>query len=366
MNATTENQALLLLSPFKVGPYELPNRVVMAPMTRNRAGNEGVPTELNALYYTQRASAGLIISEASPISPQGVGYPGTPGIYTQAQVEGWRRVTAAVHEQGGHIFMQLWHVGRISHPSLQPDQARPIAPSAICPQGETVTPTGLQPFVTPRAADEQDIQQVIQGYRDAANNALSAGFDGVEIHSANGYLLDQFLRDGTNHRDDQYGGSVENRSRLLLQVLDVVVDVWGAERVGVRISPLNPFNDISDSDPQTLFTYLVSQLDKWELAYLHVIEGALKGMDPTDHPFDLGTLKGLISAPYMVNGGYDRERAEQAIRRRAADLVSFGEPYIANPDLVSRFALDAPLNDPDPATYYGGDAEGYTDYPMLS
>ncbi|MEJ2403443.1 MAG: alkene reductase [Candidatus Thiodiazotropha sp.] len=321
MTDTTDNPTKLL-SPIRIGPYELPNRIVMAPMTRNRAGDEGVPTELNALYYAQRASAGLIISEASPISPQGVGYPGTPGIYTSAQVEGWKRVTDAIHEKGGRIFIQLWHVGRISHPSLQPGQSLPIAPSAIRPQGEAFTATGLQPFVTPRA--------------------------------------------GTNHREDEYGGSIENRCRLLMQVLEAVVNAWGSDYVGVRLSPLNPFNDISDSDPQALFSHLVTQLDKWKLAYLHMVEGTLQGMDLTDQSFDLTTLKSLINAPYMANGGYTRERAELAIDSARADLVSFGESYIANPDLVRRFELDSPLNEADPSTYYGGGSEGYTDYPALS
>jgi N-ethylmaleimide reductase len=365
MTDTTDNPTKLL-SPIRIGPYELPNRVVMAPMTRNRAGNEGVPTELNALYYAQRASAGLIISEASPISPQGVGYPGTPGIYTSAQVEGWKRVTDAVHEKGGRIFIQLWHVGRISHPSLQPGQSLPIAPSAIRPQGEAFTATGLQPFVTPRAAEKQDIMQVVEDFAAATQNAQSAGFDGVEVHAANGYLLDQFLRDGTNHRDDEYGGSIENRCRLLIQVLEAVVNAWGGDYVGVRLSPLNPFNDISDSDPQALFSHLVTQLDKWNLAYLHMVEGTLQGMDLTDQSFDLTTLKSLINAPYMANGGYTRERAELAISSVKADLVSFGEPYIANPDLVRRFELDSPLNEADPSTYYGGGSEGYTDYPALA
>ncbi|MGH8653738.1 MAG: alkene reductase [Gammaproteobacteria bacterium] len=262
-----------LFTPLRLGPYLLPNRIVMAPLTRNRAGPANVPQAMNARYYARRSSAGLIITEATQISPQGVGYPDTPGIHNAAQVEGWRQVTQAVHERGGRIFLQLWHVGRISHPSLQPDGALPVAPSAIRPAGEAYTYEGLKPFVTPRALALDEIPGVVDQYRTTAQYALAAGFDGAEIHAANGYLIDQFLRDGTNHRSDRYGGSLANRVRFLLQVTEAVTEVWGTDRVGVRISPVGAFNGMSDSDPETTFNYVAEQLDRFGLAYLHSVEG---------------------------------------------------------------------------------------------
>src|SRR5215470_9766740 len=263
-----------IFSPFNLGPLQLPNRVVMAPMTRNRAGRGNVPGPLNATYYAQRASAGLIISEATQISPQGVGYPGTPGIHSAEQITGWKRVTDAVHAAGGRMFLQLWHVGRISHPSLQPDGALPVAPSAIAPAGQAMTREGMKPFVTPRALETAEIAGIVEDYRRAARNARQAGFDGVELHGANGYLIDQFLRDGSNRRTDRYGGTAPNRARLLIEVTEALVAEWGAERVGVRLSPTNPFNDISDSNPAATFATAIAELDRFNLAYLHVIEPA--------------------------------------------------------------------------------------------
>jgi len=353
-----------LFTPIQVSPYRLENRIVMAPLTRNRAGAGNVPQAMQVEYYGQRASAGLIITEATQVSPQGVGYPGTPGIHSREQVAGWRRVTDAVHTQGGRIFLQLWHVGRISHPSLQPNGALPVAPSAIRPEGDVFTETGPQPFVTPRALTLDEIPDIVEDHQTAAANALEAGFDGVEVHAANGYLLDQFLRDGSNTRTDRYGGSIENRARLLFEVVDAVTGVWGADRVGVRLSPINSFNSMSDSDPDATFGYAASRLSPYGLAYLHVVEADFAGANSTQR-YDREALRKAFDGVYIANGGYDRPRALQAIESGNADLVSFGAPYIANPDLVERFALDAPLNKPDPATFYGGDERGYLDYPFL-
>jgi len=353
-----------LFTPVDIGPYRIENRVVMAPLTRNRAGAGNVPLAMHVEYYVQRASAGLIITEATQASPQGVGYPGTPGIHSDAQVTAWKRVTDAVHAQGGRIFLQMWHVGRISHPSLQPEGALPVAPSAIRPAGEVFTETGLQPFVTPRALDVAEIPGIVDSFRKGAENALRAGFDGVEVHAANGYLPDQFLRDGSNTRTDAYGGPVANRARLLFEVLDAVVGVWGADRVGVRLSPINSFNSMSDSDPDATFGHVVRRLSPYGLAYLHVVETDFAGARGTQH-YDREALRRAYDGVYMANGGYDRPRAQRAIETGHADLVSFGAPYIANPDLVERFALDAPLNKPNPETFYGGDERGYIDYPFL-
>jgi N-ethylmaleimide reductase len=355
-----------LFTPFRLGPYELRNRLVMAPMTRSRAGEGNVPTPMMAEYYTQRAGAGLIITEGSQVSPQGQGYPDTPGIYTDAQVEGWRRITDAVHAKGGRIFLQLWHVGRISHPSLQPDGALPVAPSAIGAPGELFTGKGMKPFVTPRALETDEIAGVVAQFGDAARRAYVAGFDGVELHGANGYLIDQFLRDGTNHRTDRYGGSVENRVRFLEEVVQAVVDVWGGARVGVRLSPLGN---------------AAHALNRFNLAYLHVSEplgaaGADDDVDPAASASTYSTegaligrispvLKAIFRGPFITNGGYDGETGNAAIAGRRADLVAFGIPFLANPDLPERLRGGAPLNTPDRATFYGGDEHGYTDYPVL-
>jgi N-ethylmaleimide reductase len=353
-----------LFTPVQVGPYRIENRVAMAPLTRNRAGAGNVPRAMNVEYYVQRASAGLIVTEATQVSPQGVGYPGTPGIHSAEQISGWKRVTDAVHAEGGRIFLQLWHVGRISHPSLQPGNALPVAPSAIRPEGNAFTATGLQPFVTPRALEAQELPGIVESFRIGAANALAAGFDGVEIHAANGYLIDQFLRDGSNRRTDAYGGPVENRARLLFEVLDAVVSVWGADRVGIRLSPVNSFNDMRDSDPDATFGYVARRLSGYGLAYLHVVETDT-GPDAGKQRYDRDALRAAYRGVYVANGGYDRPRAERAIASGAADLVSFGAPYVANPDLVERFALGAALNRPDPSTFYGGDERGYIDYPFL-
>ena len=354
-----------LFTPLRIGPYDLKNRLVMAPLTRNRAGPGGVPQALNVEHYAQRASAGLIVTEATQISPQGVGYPGTPGIHAPEQVAGWRKVTEAVHEKDGRIFLQLWHVGRISHPSLQPDGALPVAPSAIKPEGEAVTYEGPQPFVTPRALETGEIPGIIADYRAAAENALAAGFDGVEVHGANGYLLDQFLRDGSNKREDAYGGSLEKRARLLLEVTEAVTEVWGAGRVGLRLSPVNSFNSMSDSDPDATFGHVAWALNRFGLAYLHVVERDFSGREP-EPTFDRRKLRAAFIGPYIANGGYDRLRAGWALGSGAADLVAFGKLFIANPDLPERFARNTELSEPDPATFYGGDARGYTDYPALA
>ncbi len=354
-----------LFTPLKLGPYALPNRLVMAPLTRNRATDKNVPQAMNAIYYAQRASAGLIITEATQISPQGVGYPLTPGIHNDEQVVGWQKITAAVHKKGGRIFNQLWHVGRISHPSLQVDNALPVAPSAIKPAGDAVTYSGLQPFVEPRALEIEELAGIVDDYRAAAINALQAGFDGVEVHAANGYLIDQFLRDGSNQRSDEYGGSYENRTRFLLEVLDAITEVWGSDRVGVRLSPLNPFNDMCDSNPEALFSYVVKQLNPRKLAYLHVVEGAIQADVDPDTAFDMTVLRAQFEGLYIANGGYNKQRANDALKAHKADLISFGELYLANPDLVARFQQDAPLNSADPTTYYGSDEVGYTDYPFL-
>lgn len=353
-----------LFTPIKLGRNELRNRIVMAPLTRNRAGEGNVPQPLNVKYYEQRASAGLIITEATPISEMGHGYPATPGIHSDAQVAGWKQVVDAVHAKGGKIFLQLWQVGRISHPSLLPGNALPVAPSAIKPAGQAFTYIGLQDFVTPRALATEEIPGLIDDFRKAAENALAAGFDGVEVHCANGYLLDQFLRDSTNRRTDQYGGSIANRTRLLLEVVSAVSKVWGSDRVGVRISPINPFNDIRDSHPQALFNHVADALGPFGQAYLHVVEVGLPDQAPQE--FDFDELRRAYRGNYIANGGYDKARGNAAIASGHADCVAYGMPFIANPDLVERFRIDAPLNPADPSTFYGGTDKGYTDYPAIA
>jgi N-ethylmaleimide reductase len=352
-----------LFSPVEVGPLALRNRVVMAPLTRSRAGPENVPNQLNALYYAQRASAGLIISEATQISPEGQGYISTPGIHSAEQIEGWKCVTKAVHVAGGYIVLQLWHVGRISHPSFQPGGAAPVAPSAIRPKGQAFTAKGFEPIPTPRALETAEIPAIAEKYGQAARNALVAGFDGVEVHAANGYLIDQFLRDQTNKRTDRYGGSIANRSRFLMEVVDAVSTAAGAERTGVRISPQNTQNDIADSDPQILFDCVAEQLSEKGLAYLHIIEGDTSGLPVP--PFDYKNLKRLFGGLVIANNGFDKPRANEAIADGRADLIAFGKPFIANPDLVIRLLLDAPLMPVNRETLYGGSEQGYTDYPIL-
>jgi N-ethylmaleimide reductase len=356
-----------LFLPVRLQQYQLANRVVMAPLTRSRAGTNGAACLLMAEYYARRASAGLIIAEGTNISPQGRGFAFTPGLYTIAQVEAWRAVTRAVHAKGGQIFVQLWHAGRISHPSLQPDGALPVAPSAIRPVSTSYTEAGFQPCVTPRALDTTEIPEIVEQYSHAALNALGAGFDGVEIQAANGYLIEQFLRDSTNKRTDAYGGSHENRERFLLEVMEAVVEVCGGERVGIRLSPVSQVNDIGpDSDPEATYCHVVERLNDFGLAYIHIIEGATQGPREVPGGFDPQLLRRLFKGPYIANNGYDLELALEARRRNLADLIAFGRHYIANPDLVERLRTGARLNLPDPATFFGGGRKGYTDYPALA
>ena len=355
--------AVDLFSPIQLGALSLKNRIIMAPLTRNRAGEGGVPQAMNVTYYEQRASAGLIITEATPISPMAHGYPALPGIYTPEQVAGWKKVTDAVHAKGGKIVIQLWHVGRISHPSLIGGQV-PVAPSAIKPAGQAFTYSGLQDYVTPRALDKSELPGIVNDYVHAAKCAMDAGFDGVEVHSANGYLLDQFLRDGTNQRADEYGGSFENRARLLMQVMKAVVNTIGADKTGVRLSPVNPFNDMHDTNPQALFEYVADALNRFSLAYLHVVEGGIHGGGKAD-PFDFYAFRKRFKGAYMANLSYDKARGNAAIASGHADCVAYGVPFIANPDLVERFRQNASLNEADANTFYGGTEKGYTDYPYL-
>lgn len=312
-------------------------------------------------YYQQRASAGLIVTESAPVSSEGVGYPFTPGIFTDAQAASWQPVTEAVHSDGGHIFIQLQHCGRISHPSMLPDDAAPVGPSALRPEGQAVTYTGMQDFVTPRTLEADEIPNIVSQFQHGAEMAKRAGFDGVEVHGANGYLIDQFLRDGSNHRSDAYGGNVQNRMRLLNEILHAVCTVWPARRVGVRLSPENGFNSMSDSDPQTHFGYFMDQLSPRGLAYMHVLEGDMMSKSST---LDYSALRAKFAGPYIANNGYDLERAQTALRSGTADLVAFGIPFLANPDLVRRYQERLPLADADPNTLYGGGEAGYTDYPL--
>jgi N-ethylmaleimide reductase len=349
-----------LFAPFQLGELILNNRAVMAPMTRNRADRSGVVPAMMVTYYRQRASAGLIVAESTPIAAQGVGYPCTPGIYTDAQAASWSHVTDAVHAAGGRIFLQLQHCGRISHPSMLPNGATPVAPSALRPAGQAVTYTGMQDFVTPRALAATEIPEVVAQYRHGAVLAQRAGFDGVEVHAGNGYLVDQFLRDGSNRRRDAYGGTAQNRMRLLNEILDAVCSVWPAQRVGVRLTPENGFNSMADSDPQAHFGYFIEQLNPRHLPYVHVLEGdmATKGS-----ALNYRELRSKFSGAYIANNCYGLERAQTALANGAADLVAFGLPFLANPDLVHRYREGLPLNTSDPATFYGGNEAGYTDYP---
>jgi N-ethylmaleimide reductase len=356
-----------LFDPIELGPLVCPHRIFMAPLTRCRAGEGNVPTDLHAEYYRQRVSAGLIISEATTVSPRGFGYPATPGIFTDAQVAGWQKVTQAVHAAGGRIFLQLWHVGRISHPDYQPGGALPVAPSAIRARGQCFTPTGMKDFVQPRALDAGEIPGVIAEYVAGAERAKAAGFQGVEIHNANGYLLDQFLRDGTNYRQDRYGGSVRNRARLSLEVVEAVASVWGAERVGIRLSPAGVFNDMSDTNPMETFGHVLRELSHFGLAYAHVTQvtaqdiahGAKEGVGPRE-------LRGCFRGPMVTAGGFDLDTGNRALAEGWADAIAYGVPFLANPDLPERFRRRAPLNLPDEATFYAPGPKGYTDYPALA
>ncbi|MHA3115776.1 alkene reductase [Acinetobacter sp. ANC 4635] len=351
-----------LFSPYQLGNIELANRIVMAPLTRNRAGKGLVPSEFAADYYAQRASAGLIISEATQISPQAQGYQDTPGLYTPEQIDAWRKVTDAVHAKGGKIFVQLWHVGRISHIDLQPNGASPVAPSAIRANTKTFVNNTFTEVSEPRALELHEIPVIVSDFRQAAANAITAGFDGVEIHAANGYLLEQFIKDGANQRTDIYGGSIENRARLLLEVVQAVVGEIGAERTGVRISPVSPVNGISCSEPQLQYNYITEQLNQLGIVYLHVVEGATGG--PRDiSPFDYTAIRSRFEQTYLANNGYNLQLANAHLQSNEADLFSFGKLFISNPDLVTRLKNGLPLTELNPATLYGGGAEGYTDYP---
>jgi len=366
-----------LFEPVKAGQLELANRIVMAPLTRNRSP-EAIPLDITAKYYAQRATAGLLITEATAISHQGQGYAHVPGLYGTEQLDGWKKVTEAVHEAGGKIVVQLWHVGRISHTTLQPDGGAPVAPSAITAKAKTylVHADGsgeMVPVSEPRALDVGELPGIVKSYRVAARNAVEgAGFDGVEVHGANGYLLDQFLKSDSNKRTDDYGGSIENRARLLLEVTRGIVDDLGGSKVGIRLSPVTPANDAHDSHAQALFEYVVRELGPLQLAYVHIIEGSTGGpREISDRPFDYAALKNAYreaggKGAWMVNNGYDRALAIKKVADGEVDLVAFGKAYIANPDLVRRLKEDAPLNQPDQATFYGGGEHGYTDYPTLS
>jgi N-ethylmaleimide reductase len=354
-----------LFQPIRYGTIEAPNRIVMAPLTRTRANANDAPHELQQTYYVQRATAGLIVSEATHISQQGKGYAGAPGIHSQTQVDGWRGVTEAVHAAGGRMMLQLWHVGRLSHPSLQPGGGLPVAPSAVGFEGHAFTYEGPQDFVVPRALELDEIPGIVDDYRQAAINARAAGFDGVEIHSANAYLLDQFLRDGTNHRTDAYGGSIENRTRLTLEVTDAVIGVWGAARVGIRLSPSLTINGMSDSDPAPLFGWLAEQLGKRGLAYLHCVEPANPRGDPFDRIVDPQIVRKAFGGNYIANGSYTGDRARAALASGEIDAASFGRLFIANPDLPRRLAENLPMNPLNAGRIYSGGADGYTDYPFV-
>ncbi len=353
-----------LFSPVEMGSNNLSNRIVMAPMTRLRA-IDSIPQPLMATYYAQRASSGLIVTECTMVSPMSNGYMNCPGIYSSEQIEGWQKITDAVHHAGGKIFLQLWHCGRVSHSSLL-NGKQPVAPSAIAPVGELHTPSGKVAIETPRALEKDEITEIVEQFRSGAENAKTARFDGVELHGAFGYLIDQFLQDGSNQRTDEYGGSVENRARFLLEVVEAVSGVWGAERVGIKLSPSNTFYGMVDSNPQATFGYILEALNPKGLAYVHLMEpnqidlqnrDVLNPVTPLFRPIYQGTL--------ITNGNYTQETANTALNNSNADLVSFGKLFIANPDLPKRFKLKASLNEPDPRTFYGSTEEGYTDYPFL-
>lgn len=353
-----------LFTPVQLGPLTLPNRIVMAPMTRLRA-IENIPNSLMATYYTQRSSAGLIVTECTMVSPLSLGYINCPGIYTEAQVAGWRLITDAVHEQGGRIFLQLWHCGRVSHPALLGGEL-PVAPSAIAAVGSLHTPIGKVSLETPRALETHEIPLIVEQFRKGAENALTAGFDGIELHGAFGYLIDQFLQDGSNQRTDEYGGSIENRSRFLLEVVEAVASVWGANRCGIKLSPSNTFYGMQDSNSQETFTYVINALNSFELAYLHLMEPNEIDLANRDVMKDLTPYyRQIFKGTLITNGGYNRLTGNSILANNYSDLVSFGKPFIANPDLPKRLQLNAELNTPDPKTFYAPDATGYTDYPFL-
>lgn len=359
-----------LYEPYQLGDLRLANRIVMAPLTRSRANAQLEPTDMAVTYYGQRATAGLIITEASQICQQGQGYICTPGIYTEGQIQGWRRITDVVHAAGGKICIQLWHVGRISHTYFQPNQGAPVAPSAIRASAKVFVPSGFDDVSMPRALEHAEIKALVGIYAQAARNAQRAGFDMIELHGANGYLIDQFLRDKSNQRGDEYGGSIENRARFPLEVIDALCGVYAPSRVGIRLSPAATVHDMDDSDPQSLFSYLVGQLGARKLAYLHLIEGQTRGPRDWRPDVDLAGLKARFRSAggmaIVANNGYDKAMAEQAVASGAADLIAFGIPFIANPDLVSRLAHGYPLNAADSSTFYTGGEKGYIDYPAYT
>jgi len=366
-----------LFQPFRLGPFNLPHRIVMAPLTRSRARQPGnVPSSLAACYYAQRASAALIVSEATQVSMQGQGYAWTPGIHSREQVEAWHRVTKAVHQANGLIFNQLWHVGRISHPALQPDNMLPVAPSAIIPGGKAFIENErgegeLVPFVRPRALIIEEIPYLVGQYERAAKNAREADFDGVEIHAANGYLLDQFIESGTNRRTDTYGGSVENRARLLFEIAEALMPIWGPDRIGVRLSPLGGLNDIHDDNPETTFGYIAERLGDYSLAYLHIVNPGMEqmqnGKQPDPRALSMAKMiRKKFKGTLIVAGGFEAETAMRWLREGQADLIAFGRKFIANPDLPERLRVGAPFNIDDSTTYYSGGEKGYTDYPSLA
>lgn len=351
-----------LFEPLQAGALRLPNRIIMAPLTRCRAGAGRVPTELMREYYVQRASAGLILSEATAVDPMGVGYPDTPGIWSEEQVAGWRKITDAVHAAGGRIMLQLWHVGRISDP-VYLNGALPVAPSAVAPSGHVSLVRPQKPYVTPRALERSELPGIVAAYRRGAENAQRAGFDGVEIHGANGYLLDQFLRDGTNRRTGPYGGSVANRARLLLEVTDAAISVWGAGRVGVRISPLNSYNSMQDSDPVGLTRHVAGELDRRGIAFLHLMRGDFFGVQQGDV---VGAARGVFKGALVLNMGYTPEEAARTIAAGTAAAIAFGHHYISNPDLPERIRAGVAFVEPDQKTYYSPGPRGYTDYPAMA
>ena len=356
-----------LFEPVQLGSLVLANRVFMAPLTRTRADADGVPSKFAATYYSQRASAGLIVTEATQISPMGKGYSNTPGIHSPEQVRGWTRIVESVHNSGGRIFLQLWHVGRISHSSLLPNNAQPVAPSAIRANAHTHIATGSAQVSEPVALTATGIKETLEDYRRAAANAKEAGFDGVEVHAANGYLIDQFLRTGTNQRTDEYGGVASNRVRFLTEAVEQVLESWDNKQIGVRISPTVDFNDMKDDNPLETFSVAVERLNGYGLGYLHVVEQAQDSKGSVEDALALsGHLRTLWKGLYVVNGGYDGPRGEEAMRIGHADAVAYGRAFLANPDLPRRLQLGAALNEPDPTTFYGGGAAGYTSYPTLS
>ena len=359
-----------LFQPFTMGDLTLPNRILMSPLTRSRSSQPGdIPSDMNVRYYQQRASAGLILSEATQISPQGKGYAFTPGIHSQDQINGWEKVTNAVHTAGGRIHMQLWHVGRISHPELQPGCNQPVAPSAIKPEGAKTfisADSGMVDVPEPRALKADEMADIVEQYRQGALNAKEAGFDGVEVHAANGYLLEQFLKSGSNHRTDEYGGSLENRLRLPLMVIQAVIDVWGKDKVGVRVGPTGSFNGMHDDNPLETFRAFAKQLNDLGIAYLEVVEDSFQGNHANGRPEEIiDAIRAVYKGTYIANGAYTAEEARTRISEGRCDLVTFGRPFIANPDLPERFRENAPLNEWDDSTFYGGDEHGYTDYPTL-